>query len=427
MQQYDHFEYEYHAMLLRELPPLVPQHPSTTSRVGVIPSSIKRTPLIPPITHETTTLTHILEPVATVSLTPNISVFSGPHYLPEKYSIKPLTTFRQTYFTPQYKADPPSRYYVSPHVNQYFQAALQDGSYFESYSDYKPQDPVNFRHAYSMQQPRNSRTLTFFLFFIIMLNFLKKKKKILVDVAHMNRELPKRPIRSHNLADKIPRRMPPVRKWHQPINISSPSTSEDDSEPSVIYANPIMNSKKGKEKEIIRVPSPSPSPIATTRDMSSSEESLDDTGSSSTESEILPIMKPTKKSVLPQKRKQQSLSPPLISEPTPHKKHLGHIVPTTKEAIEELRQIGKFIKGWTHKDAEVCCVCFEDVTTPSNPLVYCDNALCEVIVHKNCYKIKNNIANADHWYCDRCRPEDGVSVYRNVVMYRYLHIYIKRY
>lgn len=156
MQQSDHFEYEYHAMLLHSVPPLVPQHPSTSSRVGVIPSSIKRTPLIP-ATHETTTLTHTLEPNHTTNKETHLSVFSGPRYLPEKYTIKPLTTFRQSYFTPHYKSDPPSRYYVSPHVNQYFQAALQDGSYFESYSDYRPQDPVNFRHAYSLQQPRNSR------------------------------------------------------------------------------------------------------------------------------------------------------------------------------------------------------------------------------------------------------------------------------
>ncbi|KAI7889366.1 uncharacterized protein EV154DRAFT_514890 [Mucor mucedo] len=426
MQQFDHFEYEYHAMLLRELPPLVPQHPSTPSRVGVIPSSIKRTPLIPPTTHETTTLTHILEPIADNSpkTAPNLSVFSGPHYLPEKYSIKPLTTFRQAYFTPQYKTDSPSRYYVSPHVNQYFQAALQDGSYFESYSDYKPQDPVNFRHAYNLQQPRNS-----------------------LDVAHVDRELPKRPIRSSNPPEQLPRRMPPVRKWHQPINVSSPSSSEDDSEPSVIYASSSSNnnnnnnnnnskhnhnhnshnnnvtthSKKGKEKEIVPSPSPSQSQTAVTTinkpsgNVSTSEESSDDESeSSSSESEIMPVIAPAKKSVLPQKRKQPNPSSP-ISEAATKKKRFDSIVPSTQEAIEELRQVGKFIKGWTHKDAEVCCVCFEDVTTPLNPLVYCDNALCEVIVHKNCYRIRNNIANADHWYCDRCRPVDGVSVYRSVV------------
>lgn len=406
MQQSDHFEYEYHAMLLRNLPPLVPQQPSTISRVGVIPSSIKRTPLIP-ATHETTTLTHRLEPVTNTTAA-DISVFSGPRYLPEKYSIKAVTTFRQTYFTPNYKNEPPSRYYVSPHVNQYFQAALQDGSYFESYSEYKPQDPVNFRHAYNLQQPQNSRKFPHISIVIICTDY------ILVDTTHVERDT--RPLYPSNNNKKsvptsTPRRIPTVRKWHRPIIANSPSTSEDDSEPSVIFTG--NSSRKGKEKEIIdqkeiqiqRKPS-------VQRELSITSDDTSIESDSSTETDDMAQLK-NPKPPIPQKRKQPS-------SPTPHankKKRFNAFVPTKKEAVEELRQLGKFIKGWTHKDAEVCCVCFEDVTTSNNPLVYCDNALCEVIVHKNCYRIRNNIANADHWYCDRCRPVNGVSVYQNVVCF----------
>lgn len=228
-----------------------------------------------------------------------------------------------------------------------------------------------------------------------------------VDKAHVERELPIRPVKPPNVQN-IPRRMPPVRKWHPPTAASSPSTSDEDSDPSVIFA-PHSMSRKGKEKETI-LPNEIPHEVSVSREVSTSSDdsSLESDDSSSTDSETTV---PVKKLVLPQKRKQTS-SPPHETK----KKRFGVFVPTTKEAIEELRQIGKFIKGWTHKDAEVCCVCFEDVTTPTNPLVYCDNALCEVIVHKNCYRIRNNIANVDHWYCDRCRPVDGVSVYQNVVM-----------
>lgn len=154
MQQTEHFEREYQYLILQSIPPLIRYQPPMPSRVGVIPSSIKRSPLIP-ATHETTTLTHNLEPpVATKEN--NKSVFSGPHFLPEKYSIKPIAAFRQSYFVPTYKDDPPSRYYATPHIQHYFQAALQDGSYFETYSDYSIDDPVNFRHAYNLSQPSNS-------------------------------------------------------------------------------------------------------------------------------------------------------------------------------------------------------------------------------------------------------------------------------
>jgi hypothetical protein len=163
MQQAEHFTHEYISMILSQIPPLVPYYHHSShyaSRVGVIPSSIKRSPIILPNMHEATTLTRKLEPSSnkTMATTNNKSVFSGPHYLPEKYSIKAVTTFRQTYFVPNYnKHDQLSRYYVTPNINHYFQAALQDGSYFESYTTYKASDPVNFRHAYSLKQPQNNR------------------------------------------------------------------------------------------------------------------------------------------------------------------------------------------------------------------------------------------------------------------------------
>lgn len=154
MQQTEHFEREYQYLILQSIPPLIRYQPPMSSRVGVIPSSIKRSPLIP-ATHETTTLTRKLEPTVATKEN-NKSVFSGPHFLPEKYSIKPIAAFRQSYFVPTYKDDTPSRYYATPDIQHYFQAALQDGSYFETYSDYSADDPVNFRHAYNLSQPSNS-------------------------------------------------------------------------------------------------------------------------------------------------------------------------------------------------------------------------------------------------------------------------------
>lgn len=160
---------------------------------------------------------------------------------------------------------------------------------------------------------------------------------------------------------------PPARKWHKPVSVSSESTSEDESDVSATITH-----HKGKQ--------------------------------------------PASAGYIP-KRKAAVYSP---SPDVIKKRKMSSDIPAKTEAIEELRQLGKFTKLWTQKDAEVCCVCFEDVTTQSNPLVYCDNALCEVIVHKNCYKIKSNIANNEHWYCDRCRPSNGVSVYRNVVCFVYI-------
>ncbi|KAI8081105.1 hypothetical protein BDF21DRAFT_451982, partial [Thamnidium elegans] len=418
MQQTEHFEREYQYLILQSIPPLIRYQPPMPSRVGVIPSSIKRSPLIP-ATHETTTLTHHFEPSVPTTKENNMSVFSGPHFLPEKYSIKPMVAFRQSYFVPTYKVDTPSRYYAAPHIQHYFQAALQDGSYFETHSDYSADDPVNFRHAYNLSQPSNS------------LDSHEKEKSTHPESTttkpnldpnrynHLNQPSHRpvhrntyRPISSRpillNRADSIrrpdpqpstqftysgpsafdsiplettrqessptesssdfmpyeePALPPPARKWHKPVSISSESTSEDDSD----VSSNITNHNKGKQPE-----------------------STDST--------------PKRKSAV------YSPSPDIIK-----KRKISSDIPTKMEAIEELRQLGKFIKLWTQKDAEVCCVCFEDVTTQSNPLVYCDNALCEVIVHKNCYKIKSNIANSEHWYCDRCRPSNGVSVYRNVV------------
>jgi hypothetical protein len=160
IQQTEHFKNAYCDIILDMIPPLVQYQPPQPSRVGVIPTSMKRSPIVLPPMHEPATLTRKLEPPTNTKNDPKTdkSVFSGPHYLPEKYSVKQVKAFRQTYFVPNYdeEEEQPSRYYVNPNINQYFQAALQDGSYFESYTNYDPSDPVNFRHAYSMEQPQNT-------------------------------------------------------------------------------------------------------------------------------------------------------------------------------------------------------------------------------------------------------------------------------
>ncbi|KAI8971806.1 hypothetical protein BDF20DRAFT_886541 [Mycotypha africana] len=110
------------------------------------------------------------------------NVYSGPHYQPEKYSIKPVLQFRDAFFKLEHGDDDEdddedddvddededdeseeveggtnaarrglSRYFI-PNIHRYFQAALEDGSYFESYDQYNASDLINFRHAYQPQQ-----------------------------------------------------------------------------------------------------------------------------------------------------------------------------------------------------------------------------------------------------------------------------------
>lgn len=167
IQQAQHYKIAYYNLFAEMIPPLVQYQLQPSTQVGLIPSSIKRSPLVLPPPHEPTTLTRKLEPppppITRGGRQPKAdkSVFSGPHFLPEKYSVKPVKAFRQAYFVPpppnntseeEEEEEQPSRYYVNPHLGRYFHAALQDGSYFESYTNYDPADPVNFRHAYRMQE-----------------------------------------------------------------------------------------------------------------------------------------------------------------------------------------------------------------------------------------------------------------------------------
>lgn len=178
--------------------------------------------------------------------------------------------------------------------------------------------------------------------------------------------------------------MPAARKWHKPASLSSSesTTSEDESDTSVFMNKPIKR-KDAKRIHIIEC------------------------SSSSSSSSSTPALK---------KRKTTAHSSVETEEEVDKtKRKMDTSIPTKAEAIEGMRQLGKFIKAWTQKDPEVCCVCFEDVTTELNPLVYCDNALCEVIVHKNCYKIRTNISESSHWYCDRCKTTNGEACYKNVV------------
>lgn len=128
-----------------------------------------------------------------------------------------------------------------------------------------------------------------------------------------------------------------------------------------------------------------------------------------------PTPHPQASSSSSQKRKASSGAAAVPQPIESKKRKTNTTLPNKKEAIEEVRKLGKFIKIWKQKDAEVCCICFQDVTTPSNPIVYCDNALCEAIVHKNCYNINKSIGKSEKWYCDRCKPVNGVSLHRPVV------------
>lgn len=200
------------------------------------------------------------------------------------------------------------------------------------------------------------------------------------------------------------------RKWHKPVVLSDEDfddeeTETDDSDHSYV---PVSYKKKDKGKGRameIDTPTPSPSqvqrpPTAAQSSHASSSRPVDYVNNTFMLNLASPTPPPPTSTLIKRKRKTKSL------------------VPSKSEAIEDIRQLGKFIKLWKEKDAEVCCICYEDVTTHANPLYYCDNALCEVIVHKDCYKIQKFFGNEENWYCDRCRPvSGGPSLHRVVVSY----------
>lgn len=105
-----------------------------TSTVSVIPNAKKR--IVENNYHGNTTLLKKLEPPEALSAE-SFSVFSGPRYFPEKYQIKPLADLDTSFFKQ-----------ARPSINSFFQAALEDGSFFDQYEGYHENDPVNFRHAY---------------------------------------------------------------------------------------------------------------------------------------------------------------------------------------------------------------------------------------------------------------------------------------
>ncbi|KAL9542513.1 hypothetical protein PS6_009758 [Mucor atramentarius] len=193
-QQYTHLE-EYYA-LYQQLPPLVP-NPDTMSqyttdsstthasavisssyhsvvtgnqptpksfqtRVGTIPSFAPKNQLLRDMHFGTTTLALKLEPSIPSKVSSNsqrspfdVSVFSGPHYQPEKYTVKTSTDYGNRSFLPEHF--PPNATslsearYLLPSLDSHFQNALIDGSYFQTYSDYDAEDPENFRHAYGVK------------------------------------------------------------------------------------------------------------------------------------------------------------------------------------------------------------------------------------------------------------------------------------
>jgi hypothetical protein len=129
----------------------------TTSTVGTIPSNMSSVTL----NHQPSNNSPL---PATLALRPTLpysartieydkgTVFSGPHHLPEKYSIQPCMDYRKRHLIPDelyYQRIKPSRYFVSQ-VNPFFEASMGDASQYTSYNHYNPSDPVNFRHSYPL-------------------------------------------------------------------------------------------------------------------------------------------------------------------------------------------------------------------------------------------------------------------------------------
>lgn len=145
-------------------------HMAYQTRVGAVPSFAPKNQSLRNIHMGTTTLALKLEPSipSKISYTQspyNISIFSGPHYQPEKYSVKTSTDLRNRFLLPEQFSTTnnisESRHLL-PSVDHYFQNALIDGSYFESYSDYNAEDPENFRHAFGVKNDESP--CKFFLF-----------------------------------------------------------------------------------------------------------------------------------------------------------------------------------------------------------------------------------------------------------------------
>lgn len=146
-------------------------HPSSTTaaaafqtRVGAIPSFAPKNQSLRDMHMGTTTLALKLEPSipskvsSTSQRTPfNVSVFSGPHYQPEKYTVKSSTDYGNKHFLPEHFASTTAASssaearYLMPSLDYHFQNALKDGSHFASFNEYNAEDPENFRHAYGVQ------------------------------------------------------------------------------------------------------------------------------------------------------------------------------------------------------------------------------------------------------------------------------------
>lgn len=146
-------------------------HMAYQTRVGAVPSFAPKNQSLRNIHMGTTTLALKLEPSIPSKLSYtqrspyNISVFSGPHYQPEKYTVKTSTDLRNRFLLseqfPTTNNVSESRHLL-PSVDHYFQNALKDGSYFESYSDYNAEDPENFRHAFGVKNDESPCKFFFF-------------------------------------------------------------------------------------------------------------------------------------------------------------------------------------------------------------------------------------------------------------------------
>ncbi|CEP16861.1 hypothetical protein [Parasitella parasitica] len=128
------------------------------TRVNVIPSFAPKNQSLRNMHRGTTTLGLKLEPSlpSKVSGTQknrfDTSVFSGPHYQPDKYTIKTSTNLGEGCVLSEKSSSidhASDSKYLIPRLDDHFTSALKDGSYFESYSSYNPEDPENFRHAFS--------------------------------------------------------------------------------------------------------------------------------------------------------------------------------------------------------------------------------------------------------------------------------------
>lgn len=64
------------------------------------------------------------------------------------------------------------------------------------------------------------------------------------------------------------------------------------------------------------------------------------------------------------------------------------------------------LQEWREDEPDNCCVCLSPSADEENLLLFCENPLCDVVVHQHCYGVAE--IPKDQWLCDKCQHREPV-------------------